>query len=742
MNRRQFISGIASSTICGAGIWNLLSGALSLSSVKVEDSPGKITLSAGKYTMSIHKRGFRYFFLSEGKPIMGPHPESGLVLGTEPVLDAEYKGSQGEWCSFQVKTAQNISATVKIAFREQSAHLQVALNDVPPMAIVARTGGAAPGYGLADMAVQGGRYTTDITGYRNDHFLSGEGFSRLVSNFTFYPKQGFAVVLIDPQTKIIYSTKQEIAQGMRQTRSFDQLHYFFGDPHRIYHDYLMVRNQNGYPVMQPKYEFFGVGWEAFGALGWNTNQQTVTENVDRYLSLGYPLQWIIVGSGHWPHSNPSYEATTSFGMFDPKLYPEPAALIEHFHRRGLKFMLGLRIAFITDGPFSAEGVAKGYFIQEDGGARVFKIGFPKSPCYLLDAQNAQAVSWYSALVKKWTDYGVDGFKEDVYGFGGYSLRDDKLDPVNAALMREGLYVMGRNMYTGSPADLHRINDFNYNEDQDRGPVNSLALAYSGFPLVYPDIVGGTFAEKRFGLTVTPRMKTYMMRNAQWASVHPSMSMGQPPWEFDDPQVESVMLAAAQLHGRLHPYIYSQAVRFYRDGYPWTMAPLPVAYPDDEATYNRENAQVRGFEWMIGDALLATPLYGNNFAIADKLDIYLPRGAWIDYDSGTKFDGPRILKDYPMPVGKTPLFVGGTGIVIEREEPNLLGRLYPVTRNAETVFWGRDGKTESHLTLRNVDWSSPRVVDTSAKVPVKGEWIRHAYQFLFEPGHNYENPLVS
>jgi alpha-glucosidase (family GH31 glycosyl hydrolase) len=306
-------------------------------------------------------------------------------------------------------------------------------------------------------------------------------------------------------------------------------------------------------------------------------------------------------------------------------------------------------------------------------------------------------------------------------------------------MCAGLYVMERNGYIGSPADLHRIDDFNYNQNQDRGPVNALAFAYSGFPLVYPDIVGGTFVdgENKFDVTVTPRMKTYMMRNAQWASVHPSMSVGQPPWEFDDPQVGRVMLGAAQLHERLHPYIYSQAVRFFRDGYPWTMTPLPIAYPDDEATYGRENAQVRGYEWMIGDALLATPLYGNNFAIAERLDIYLPHGAWIDYDSGMKFDGPHILREYAMPVGKTPLFVGGTGIVIEKEGEKLLARLYPITRNAETVFWGRDGKTESHLALRNVDWRSPRVVDTSAKMAMKGEWLRHAYQFVFEPGHDYE-----
>ena len=323
-----------------------------------------------------------------------------------------------------------------------------------------------------------------------------------------------------------------------------------------------ARNQFGYPVFKPKYEFFGVGWEAFGALAWDTNQQTVKENVDRYLAAGYPLAWMVVGSGFWPHEGDRFHETTSFGLYDKTLYPDPASFIAYFHSKGLKFFQGLRTTFITDGPFSAEEVKDRYFVEQDGQAQVFQFGWPKSPTYFLDWTKPQAVSWYADLVRRWTAFGVDGFKEDVYGFGKYQLGDDKLDPVNQALMRERLYVMGRNNYLGSPADLHRINDFNYDQNQDRGPVNALALAYSGLPLVYPDIVGGTFGERRFNLEVTPRMRTYMMRNAQWASLHSSMSMGQGPWTMGDPQVDQAMLEAARLHDRLQPYLYTQAVRFY------------------------------------------------------------------------------------------------------------------------------------------------------------------------------------
>jgi alpha-glucosidase (family GH31 glycosyl hydrolase) len=448
------------------------------------------------------------------------------------------------------------------------------------------------------------------------------------------------------------------------------------------------------------------------------------------------LQWMVIGSGFWPAEPDAMHETTSFGMFDSVRYPTPREFFQHFHDERLKVLLGLRITFITTGPFAAEGVRKGYFIKEDGKTKVFKVGWPIQPCYLLNAESPEAVAWYLGLVSKWKAYGVDGFKEDLYGFGKYPLRDDKLDSINRQLMSQGYDLIERNGYLTSDGDIHRIDDFNYNQDQDRGPVNALALAYSGLPLVYPDIVGGTFGEGHFDTKETPAMATYMMRNAQWASLHSSMSMGQPPWTFNDPRVGRVMLKAAQTHEHLHPYLYSQAVRFIHDGYPWTMAPLPIAYPNEAGAYGRENRASRGYEWMIGDALLATPIYGDDYATAQSRDIYLPQGTWIEYGTGKEFHGPTLLKDHEIPVERTPLFVGGTGIVFEQQPDGVVARIYPIDRTAHTEFWASDGKTESTVTLNVKDWRSLQVVDTTTHKTVPWKTVRFAAEFPLTPGHSY------
>jgi alpha-glucosidase (family GH31 glycosyl hydrolase) len=557
-----------------------------------------------------------------------------------------------------------------------------------------------------------------------------------MSNLVIFPKQGMAEVLVDPNLKILHLRTSENAQGLPTAPQGATFYYFFGNPREIYAAFKQVREQSGYPIAMPKYELFGVGWEAFGALGWDTNQNTVVNSVDHYLSLGFPLKWAVIGSGFWPEGDSNQE-TTSFGLFDRNKYPDPKGMVDHFHSEGLKVLLGLRITFITTGPFAQEGVEHGYFLRANGRPIIFNTSWPKLPCYLLDSQNPEALRWYLDLVKKWTAFGVDGFKEDFFGYGKYDLRDDKLDPVNQALMKQGSYIIERNGYLGSSGDLHRIEDFNYDQDQDRGPINLLALAYSGLPLGYPDIVGGTFGEKHFDVLETPKMDTYMMRNAQWASLHSSMSMGQPPWSFTNPKVGEIMLQAAKTHERLHPYIYSQAVRFAHDGFPWTMTPLPLAFPRDPHVYGRENRTVRGYEWLMGDALLATPLYGDDCGIANTRDIYLPAGKWMDYDSGKVYTGPQLLKAYPVPVEKTPLFVGGTGIVIENRTEGLVVRAYPVNSQATTGFWDKDARTYSEIVMKVKNWGSPIAMDRTDNHVVEGRWVQFAYEFPLTPGHNYE-----
>lgn len=715
---------------------------------EVKDEAGQVTVTTGNYRIQIIKEGFRYSFARpDGSTIAPAHPVSGLQFSGVDVAHSQLVASDARELHFEVTNRMGARASVDI--EPQEHHVRLAIKTTQPGAIVGRTGGMHPVFGLGDHGGRG-HTTTDLTGYENND-LHGEGGAggRLVSNFAIFPQAGFAEVNVEPTTKIVRLTDKENAQGSKNASEMPHLFYFFGAPTTIYRDFLNVRIQLGYSVAKPKYEWFGVGWEAFGALAYNTSQKTVTENLDHYLKLDYPINWMVIGSGFWPHSSSNYEATTSFGMWDSGLYPNPHEMIEKYHNLGLKFILGLRIAFITDGPYTEEGVRRGCFIMEQGRPKVFKITFPKRPVYLLDATKPEAVQWYLGLCQKWLDYGVDGFKEDLFGYEKYHLRDDKLNAVNTELMKRGVYVMGRNGYLGSPMDLHRYEDFNYNQNQDRGPLNGFAFAYSGFPNVYPDIVGGKFVPEIVGQLKSSNglsdsaLKRYFMRNAQYASVNPSMSMGFGPWNFKDAQVDKVVLAAAKLHAELHPYIYSAAVDAAATGFPYPLTPLSLAYPNDTNVYQLENSSRRGYQWLIGSSLLATPLYGDDCKTANTRDVYLPAGKWIDYDTGKIFEGPKTLQRFELPLGKTPLFIGGQGVLVLRqlETDTLRAKVFPVSET-NTVYrlTYKDGVTVSHINNPAQPWSAGQmeVLDATANESVhfQTDPLLGSIEFPLVPGHDY------
>lgn len=693
------------------------------------------------------KEGFRYGFQRTNNKVLVPsHPVSGLLAGSPDKLtqaeSTKYMGETGGMYTFEVSLADKSKIVLRLKLEKETAIFEMENPDTIAIAMALRSAGVSPGYGLGDVLTNWwqrlpenkGNYQTEITGFENYDFNSTNGYaSRMVSNFAIYPLHQFGMINIDPGSKIIVSTTDEIIQGSRHTEKMTSLYYFFGDPKTIYSNFLQARNENRFPVMKPTYDFYGLGWEAWGALAWKTAAETVKEDIDHYLELGYPLKWMVIGSGFWPLTDEKYKATTSFGMWGEEKYPDPESFKEYFRDKGIQFFIGLRISFIHNGPFTNEGLEKNYFLEENGKPKLYKIGFPADSVYLLDAHNEQAVEWYVNLCDKWQ---VDGFKEDLYGYGAYSFPDDKIDPVNIALKERGYQIMIRNSYLTSPGELHRIEDFNYDMNQDRGPVNSLVLAYSGFPLTYMDIVGGMFGGRDFDEEVSDRIKTYLMRNARIASLHPSMSMGKGPWNYKDPQVSKILLESAQLHARLHPYIYSNAIKFYHDGYPHTMTPLPIAFPDDLNVHERENSVERGFQWMLGDALMAYPLYGDDFETAKTRNVYLPEGKWIDYDTGEAYTGPFMLEDLDIPVSKTPLFVGGTGIVLEEIDGVLKGRIYPVTSNTETIFYGRDGETKSVISIENPDWKNPIIIDLTTDRKITFESIRFAFQFDLIEGHNY------
>ena len=79
--------------------------------------------------------------------------------------------------------------------------------------------------------------------------------------------------------------------------------------------------------------------------------------------------------------------------------------------------------------------------------------------------------------------------------------------------------------------------------------------------------------------------------------------------------------------KLMPYVYAQAKDCSERGLPMVRA-LLVEFPEDKGAWLVED------EYMFGSQMLVAPLMESG----TERDVYLPRGKWIDYQTGQVYDG--------------------------------------------------------------------------------------------------------
>ena len=732
-----------------------------------------IVIQKKNYKLLIRKEKFAFSFQdAEGGLIANFHQVSGINFGLageapQPAIrSTEALASSDSVFSCVIENAGGLKAVVTFNLSDRVINLRITPEKNIPGAkqlkyiIEARTAGLGPVYGLGDHGSYG--ESTNLFGYSNNNLMNTSDKSRFVSTFCVFPKQQFAQVVFERASKRVGISQDENKLGANDVAAVN-IYYFIGSMHSIYADYAKARAAEGYPDFKPKYDFFDLGYEAFGSLGWNTAQSTVQKDLTEYMKRGYPLRWAVVGSGFWKgdRKSPSQGSTNSFGIWDDTFqpgrtddlpnprYPDVAGFKKYFRNNNLNLILGIRVNYkapvdqggyndpVNDGQYTNEGIKKGYFVKDaDGKPKVFSAVFPKGSVYILNGANPAAVKWFYDGSKKW---GAMGYKEDTMIKDGHLVMDDgKANSANEILMRNGYCVMVRNSSYSVPGEIIRIEDTQHGQNQDRPLINVLSFAASAAPNTYPDIVGG----KYHSLPLKEDVKRYYVRNALFAAVCPAMSLGLGPWHLENPAYEAVIKKATDWHHEFAPYIYSSALESYYSGFPTTMTPLPIAFPKDTATYDLASKKQRQFSWMLGPSMLAAPAYGDDYATAVSRDVYLPEGIWIDYESGKKFSGPCLLEDYAFPDGKIPVFIGAKGILVKKSGDNgpFRATVYPVSNaNSSYKFYYPDGKSESVIKTMGVNWKNKiAITDEVSKKRIKPVYSEtfHSYTFPILKGHYY------
>ena len=198
-----------------------------------------------------------------------------------------------------------------------------------------------------------------------------------------------------------------------------------------------------------------------------------------------------------------------------------------------------------------------------------------------------------------------------------------------------------------------------------------------------------------------------IRDFQWKTWSP-MQLNMDGWGRNEKYPHALGEPATSINrmylkmkAELMPYTYSIAKEAV-NGLPMIRA-MFLEYPNE---YTLGSATQ--YQYLYGKDFLIAPIYQNTDMDKEGNDIrngiYLPEGAeWIDYFSGEKYEGGRILNNFETPLWKLPVFVKN-GAIIPITHPhnnvyeiNKALRIYEIYPNGHSSFteYDDDGTTEAY-----------------------------------------------
>lgn len=195
-------------------------------------------------------------------------------------------------------------------------------------------------------------------------------------------------------------------------------------------------------------------------------------------------------------------------------------------------------------------------------------------------------------------------------------------------------------------------------------------------------------------------QTYV-RDLQWKAFTPILmsmsgwaSVDKQPWRYGEPYT-SYNRDILKLRQRLTPYFYTYLNEAYESGAPFTRG-MVYEFPNDPNTKNT----LTQYQFMSGQSLLVAPVYKDTTV---RNGIYLPKGKWIDYWTGTEHYGSKMLDEYSAPLSRVPLLVKAGAIIPMYPETLYDGQvppnpitydIYPYQTSSFTMYED-DGVSKEH-----------------------------------------------
>ena len=423
---------------------------------------------------------------------------------------------------------------------------------------------------------------------------------------------------------------------------------------------------------------------------WNT-QALVTERMDSHRELDIPVGVIVIeawsdeegimlfrDATYAPRPDGSPFELSDFTFPADGAWPDPKAMVDDLHSRGIKVILWqiplLKTALSEDGLHDqvlAEGeamVREGHAVREADGTPYLNRGwwFPKS--LMPDLSTPRTRDWWTAkrdyLVR---DLGVDGFKTDggehawghdlSYADGRAGDEGNNLYPVHYArafgdlLRKHGKppITFSRSGFAGSqPHGVFWAGDEDSTWEAFRHSVTAgLTAASCGIVYWGWDLAGFSGPVPDAELYLRAAGASAFMPVMQYHSEfnhHQLPLRDRTPWHVSDQTGDSRVVPMfrefAWLRERLVDYLAASAATTVATDVP-LMRPLFFDHPSSAEVW--EHPQ----QWMLGPDLLVSPVTSPG---ATTWPVWLPEGEWVDVWTGESVAGGHVVeRDVPIDV---------------------------------------------------------------------------------------------
>jgi len=314
-------------------------------------------------------------------------------------------------------------------------------------------------------------------------------------------------------------------------------------------------------------------------------------------------------------------------------FKDPVGMLKQLKQQGFHTCLWQLPYFTPKNRFFHEIIENNLHVKNADG------GMPYEDA-VLDFSNPQTVAWYQSKITGLLKQGVSTIKCDFgeaapyngfyhSGKGGlyehnlYPLRYNKAlwEAVERQYPHEGV-IWARSAWAGSQRyALHWGGDAATTNTGMLGDLRGgLSFGLSGFSFWSHDMGGF--------VTASPEDIYRRWLPFGFLSSH-TRAHGAPPTEpwLISESFTKAFREAAEMKYKLMPYVYAQAKDCSERGLPMVRA-LLVEFPDDPGAWLVEDA------YMFGSQILVAPLLESG----DERIVYLPRGKWIDYQSGKVYEG--------------------------------------------------------------------------------------------------------